>query len=68
MRQRESARPVFFLLRDGAITFGDSLALIPWHVRVTSVPRITDGTSVLKHPRQREGLKSLEEDDLKDLY
>ena len=35
------ARPEFFLLGDGAIAFGDSLALLPWHVRETSVPRYT---------------------------
>ena len=42
IRQRGLARPDFFLLGDGAIAPLESLAPIPWHVRVTSVPRITD--------------------------
>ena len=33
------ARPEFFLLGDGAIVLGDSLALLPWRLRVTSTSR-----------------------------
>ena len=59
VRQRGFARPEFFLLRDGAIALRDSLALLPWHVRETSVPRtLVSFTSVIMHPRQREGEES----------
>ena len=41
VRQRGMVRPEFFLLGDGAIALKDSLAPVPWHVRVTSAPRNT---------------------------
>ena len=34
VRQPELVRPEFFLLGDGAIAPTDSLAPVPWHVRV----------------------------------
>ena len=39
IRQRGFTRPEFFLLGDGAIALRDSLALLPWHFRETSVLR-----------------------------
>ena len=56
IRQRGLARPEFLLLGDGAIALRDSLAPIPWHVRVTLD---VEDTSVLIHPRQREALRVL---------
>ena len=41
-----------------AIALGDSHALLPWLIRLTSVPRYINRTSVLMHPRQREGQES----------
>ena len=34
VRQRGLVSPKFFLLGDGAIALGDSLAPVPWHIRV----------------------------------
>ena len=39
IRQRGFARPEFFLLGDETIALRDSLALLPWHRRVTSTSR-----------------------------
>ena len=55
-RQRELVRPEL-MLGDEAIALMDSLAPIPWHVRVTLD---VEDTSVLVHPRQRKGLRDLE--------
>ena len=41
IRQCGLVRPEFFLLGVETITFRDNLALVPWHVRVTSAPRTT---------------------------
>ena len=38
-RQRGFTRPEFFLMGDGAIALRDSLALLPWNFRETSVLR-----------------------------
>ena len=56
VRHHSLARPEFFFLGYRVIiAFRNSLALLPWHVRATSGPRYTNRTSVLMHPRQREG-------------
>ena len=60
IRQRGLVRPKFFLLGDGANAFRDSLALFPWHVKVTLYVEVHYCTSLLKHPRQREGPKVLQ--------
>ena len=57
IRQRGLVRPKFFLLRDGAIALGDSLAPVPSHIRVNLE---VEDISVLVHPRQREVLRILE--------
>ena len=49
VRQRGLIKFEFFLPGDRAIALRDSLALLPWHVRVTLD---VEGTSVLIHPRQ----------------
>ena len=41
---------------DGAIALGDSLAPLPWHLRVDLDVK---DTNVLVHLRQREGLRVL---------
>ena len=45
------------MMGDGAIALGDSLAPLPWHL---SVNHDVKDSSVLIHPRQREGLRVLE--------
>ena len=55
-RQRELVRPEL-MLGDEVIALMDSLAPVPWHVRVTLD---VEDTSVLVHPRQRKGLRNLE--------
>ena len=57
VRQRGLFRPETFLLGDGIIALGGSLAPVPWHIRVNLDVK---DTSVLIHPRQREGLRVLE--------
>ena len=44
-------------LGNGAIDFEDSLIPVPWYFRVNLG---TEDSSVLTHPRQREGLRVLE--------
>ena len=39
IRQRGLAKPGFFLLGGGVIAHRDSIALLPWHLRVTSMSR-----------------------------
>ena len=56
VRQLGLIRSKLFLPRDGAIALRDSLALLLWHVRATLDVEVT---SMLKHPRQREGLRVL---------
>ena len=56
--QRLLIRPEFFLPGDEAVVPKDSLALLPWHIRVTLDVEVI---SVLKHPRQREMLRILRE-------
>ena len=46
------------MLEDGAIALGDSLALLPWNLRVDLDVEHHYSTSVLIHPRQREGVES----------
>ena len=45
------------MVKNEAVALGDSLALLPWHLRVNLN---VEHTSVLVHPRQREGLRVLE--------
>ena len=56
VRQRGLIRPEFFLPGDGVIALRDRLASVPWYARVTLD---VEATSVLKYPRQREGLAVL---------
>ena len=48
------------MLGNEAIALGDSLALLPWRLRVNLGPEGHYYTSVLEHPRQREVLRVLE--------
>ena len=63
VRHREFAKPEFILMGNGVIALGDSLVLVPWQLRVSLTPRTTIIvlSSVFVHPRQREGLRVLEE-------
>ena len=45
---------------NGAIALGDSLALLLWYLRLNLDVKDPYFTSVLVHPRQREGLRILE--------
>ena len=48
------------MMENAAIALGDSLAPVPWHLRVNLGTKDHYYTSVLRHPRQREGLRILE--------
>ena len=47
------------MMRGGAIALGDSLAPLPWPLRVNLGTEDHYRTSVLVHRRQREGLRVL---------
>ena len=48
------------MMGDGTFALGDSFPPLPWHLRVNFDTEDHYSTSVLIHPRRKEGLRVLE--------